>query len=219
MKIRFSDESWQSFWVVNLLIVQGGTVNDKKKCSFCKTKQVIEITTPIYKFCSFECASSMASAVQIKQNKKKAQAFNRETRRLKESIKPKTKWLAELQAQVNKYVRLRDINDGCISCDKASDWVGQWHCGHYFSRGHSSSLRFNLWNMHKQCSVCNNHLSGNIGEYTPKLIDKIGMTRYKHLESHKSDIASYDIEWVKRAIKVAKKAVKRLEKTNVSRET
>ena len=186
-------------------------MGDIKKCSYCKVKKEIEITTPIYKFCSFECASSMANAVQNKQNKKKAQAFNRETRRLKETIKPKSKWLAELQALVNKYVRLRDINDGCISCDKPSDWQGQWHCGHYFSRGHSSSLRFNLWNMHKQCSACNNHLSGNIGEYTPKLISKIGMTRYNHLESHKSDITSYDIEWIKRAIKVAKKAVKRLD--------
>jgi len=187
-------------------------MGDIKKCSYCKVKKEIEINTPIYRFCSFECASSMASAVQIKQNKKKAKAFNRETRRLKESIKPKTKWLNELQTQVNKYVRLRDINDGCISCDKTSDWAGQWHCGHYFSRGHSSSLRFNLWNMHKQCSVCNNHLSGNVGEYTPKLISKIGIERFNYLEAHKSDIKSYDIEWIKRAIKVARRAVKRLEK-------
>jgi len=182
-----------------------------KKCSYCKLKKEVAFDTGIYKFCSNDCRFNMSKVILNKQNKKKVKVFNRETRRLKETIKPKSKWLAELQAQVNKYVRLRDINDGCISCDKTSDWVGQWHCGHYFSRGHSSSLRFNLWNMHKQCSVCNNHLSGNIGEYTPKLIGKIGIDRYNYLESHKSDIKSYDIEWIKRAIKVAKKAVKRLD--------
>jgi len=189
-------------------------MGDIKKCSYCKVKKEVVFDTGIYKFCSNDCRFNMGLIILNKQNKKKVKDFNRETRRLKETIKPKTKWLNELQAQVNKYVRLRDVNDGCISCDKSSNWQGQWHCGHYYSRGHSSSLRFNLWNMHKQRSACNNHLSGNIGEYTPKLISKIGIERYNYLEAHKSDIKSYDIEWIKRAIKVAKKAVKRIEKTN-----
>ena len=83
----------------------------------------------------------------------------------KASLKPKSKWLSELQAVFNKYIRLRDHLDGCISCDKGSLWHGQWHASHYYSRGHSSSLRFNLWNVHKSCSVCNSHLSGNIGNH------------------------------------------------------
>jgi len=182
-----------------------------KRCSYCKVKKEIEINTPIYRFCSFDCASGMTKDIQIKQNKK-AKAFNRETRRLKETIKSKTKWLDELQVLVNRYVRLRDANDGCISCDKPYNWQGQYHAGHFFSRGHSSSLRFNLWNIHRQCSVCNNHLSGNIGEYMPRLIKKIGVDRFGYLEAHKSDIKSYDIEWIKRAIIASRKAIKRLEK-------
>ena len=83
--------------------------------------------------------------------------------------------------------------------------MARWH---YFSRGHSSSLRFNLNNIHKQCSVCNNHLSGNIGEYTPRLIDKIGNDKLNYLIIRKSDVASYDIEWIKRAIKIFKRKVK-----------
>jgi len=71
-------------------------------------------------------------------------------------------------------------------------------------------LRFNLWNMHKQCSVCNNHLSGNIGEYTKGIMYKIGVDRFDYLETHKSDVKSYDIEWIKRAIKIAKRKVKQL---------
>jgi hypothetical protein len=131
---------------------------------------------------------------------------------LKRKVKTKTKWLAEFQALFNKYVRLRDSHLGCISCDKTKDWQGQWHASHYYSRGHSSSLRFNLWNVHKSCSVCNSHLSGNIGEYTPAIIEKIGRGRFDYLLSHKSDITSFDIDWLERAIKITRKAIKRKEK-------
>tara|TARA_B100000809_G_C15104432_1_gene518162 strand:+ start:1522 stop:2097 length:576 start_codon:yes stop_codon:yes gene_type:complete len=186
------------------------------KCSYCKSKNPIVINTPIYSFCSYECASSLAKDKQIKTSNKKikeaadkVKSFNKETRRLKATIKPKSKWLSELQAVFNQYIRLRDVNDGCISCDKGADWQGQFHAGHYYSRGHSSSLRFNLWNCHKQCSVCNNHLSGNIGNYTPKLIDKIGQDRFNELLVHKSDARSYDVEWIKRAIKACKLKIKR----------
>jgi len=131
---------------------------------------------------------------------------------MKERIKTKAQWLSELQSLVNRYVRLRDHADGCISCDKTNAWGGQWHASHYYSRGHSSALRFNLWNIHKSCSVCNSHLSGNIGNYTPRLINKIGKDRANWLELHKSDKSEFDVDWIKRAIRVARKAIKRIEK-------
>lgn len=167
-------------------------------------------------FISFDHAVAYASkkgkqAVK-RQVAKKEKANRAKAKVRKEAVKPKSKWLSELQTVFNRYVRLRDINNGCISCDKGAGWQGQWHAGHYFSRGHSSSLRFNLHNVHKQCSVCNNHLSGNIGEYTPRLIEKVGEAKFDKLVMHKSDVASYDVDWIKRAIKITKKAVKRLEK-------
>ena len=39
-------------------------------------------------------------------------------------------------------------------------------------RGAMPSLRFNTHNVHKQCSACNNHLSGNMIEYRINLIAK-----------------------------------------------
>jgi|TARA_R110000851_G_scaffold272661_2_gene425402 hypothetical protein len=127
----------------------------------------------------------------------------------KQSVKTKAKWLEELQTVFNQYVRLRDINEGCISCDKPSNWNGQWHASHYYSRGHSSSLRFNLLNVHKSCSVCNSHLSGNIGEYKPRIIEKIGIDNFNHITSIKSDVKAFDIEWIKKAIKITRKAIKK----------
>ncbi len=85
------------------------------------------------------------------------------------------------QQAFNAFIRKRDINEGCISCDKTESWKGQWHAGHFKTIGARSDLRFNEDNCHKQCSPCNNHLSGNIAEYTPRLIKKIGMVRFNTL--------------------------------------
>jgi len=167
-------------------------------------------------FCNIECMSlhGLEKGRKALERKRKADELGIKKRisDLRKKVKTKSEWLSELQVVFNKYIRLRDSNLGCISCDKASSWSGQWHASHYYSRGHSSFLRFNLWNVHKSCSVCNTHLSGNIGEYTPAIIKKIGQDRFDYLLSHKADIASFDIEWIERAIKITKKAIKRKEK-------
>jgi hypothetical protein len=62
-------------------------------------------------------------------------------------------------------------------------------------------------------------LSGNIGEYTPRLIEKIGQDNYDWLDAHKSNVKSYDIEWIKRAIKICRKAVKREESKLIQQNT
>lgn len=198
--------------------------NSKLKCTNCGGRFPAGDMqkTPAGNFHTFDCLMEYANKGKAKAQKKLAAKAKADTRvkekaarakhkAAKERVKSKSKWLSELQSLVNKYVRLRDAKEGCISCDKPATWSGQWHASHYYSRGHSSSLRFNLWNIHKSCSVCNSHLSGNIGEYTPRLIEKIGQGKYDQLERHKSDIANYDIEWIKRAIKVARKGIKRIE--------
>ena len=164
------------------------------------------IKVPLGYFCNWGHAIKHG---QVKAAEKSQKAARVKHKVAKESVKTKAKWLAELQALVNQYVRLRDQSYNCISCDKGPFWDGQWHAGHYYSRGHSAALRFNLNNIHKQCSVCNNHLSGNIGEYTPKLQAKIGIDKFDELLESKSDVRSYDIEWIKRAKIIAKKAIKR----------
>lgn len=190
-------------------------MNSKKRCKFCKEYILADtgFKAPIGFFCSYDHATKFGQEKQLKQRKKtvndKVKADKKDLRERKLAIKPKSKWLSELQAVFNQYVRLRDAADGCISCSKLSGWHGKFDAGHYYSRGHSSSLRFNLWNVHKQCNPCNVHLSANIIEYTPRLIEKIGQSRFDYLLQHKSDLASYDVDWIKRAIKICRKAVKR----------
>jgi hypothetical protein len=189
--------------------------NAKKACRYCKEYKQAHtmVKVPLGVFCNWGCAIAHGKALA---EKKKVKAVKVKHKADKERVKTKAKWMSDLQKIVNEYVRLRDKHESCASCDKGPEWGGQWQAGHYYSRGHSSSLRFNLNNIHKQCSVCNNHLSGNIGQYMPKLINNIGQHRFDYLTAHKSDIRSYDVEWIKRAIKIARKGVKRIKSRNAA---
>jgi hypothetical protein len=91
-------------------------------------------------------------------------------------------WKKKAQKAFNEFIRLRDAHLPCVSCDKPYDWHGQWHAGHYKTTGARPDLRFNEDNCHKQCSVCNNHLSGNLANYRLELENRIGMDRLLALE-------------------------------------
>jgi hypothetical protein len=145
----------------------------KKKCKWCKdtfqpSRQFQEVCQP------FPCGIELAKG----KGRKKDAADLRER---KSQLKPNTHWLKATQTVVNAYVVLRDKAEPCISC-RAWD-VEEFHAGHYRSRGAASHLRFNLDNLHKQCSQCNTHLSGNQVEYRRHLVAKIGKERVLALEN------------------------------------
>jgi hypothetical protein len=117
--------------------------------------------------------------------------------------------MALAQQVVNQYVRLRDGKEGCISCNRGAEWGGQWHASHFRSVGAASAIRFNLWNIHKSCSICNNWKSGNLSEYEPRLRAKIGDQKVDYLRTQNQTV-TYSIEYLQRVIKVAKKGIKRL---------
>lgn len=90
---------------------------------------------------------------------------------------------AKAQKAFNEFIRVRDAGLGCISCDKPSDWFGQWAAGHYKTVGSRPDLRFNEDNVHKQCNRdCNSGKSGNIAMYRVALLAKIGFQRVNMLE-------------------------------------
>lgn len=157
-------------------------------------------------WCSPECGLILAREKQAKEAKVKAKAERADIRARKEKLKTRADYAKEAQSAINRYVRLRDANLGCISCDKPASWTGQWHCSHFRSVGAAPHLRFNLWNMNKSCSACNNFLSGNIGAYRPALIEKIGQAKVDWLECNQ-DLVRHDIPYLKRIKAVfAKKA-------------
>lgn len=89
------------------------------------------------------------------------------------------------QIAFNAYIRKRDENLNCISCDHNfnSDKPRQRHAGHYRPQGGHSLLRYDERNCHVQCSICNNYKSGNLADYRLALIEKIGLEVVEELES------------------------------------
>jgi hypothetical protein len=161
--------------------------------------------------CSTACSIAVVDAKKAKKKAALERDDRRETRAKLEAIKPRAKWFAEAQAVVNRYVRLRDAGLGCVSCDLRATWFGQWHASHFRSVGAASAVRFNLWNIHKACSPCNAHKGGNLIEYRPRLIAKIGAEKVDWLMTQ-NQRADYSIEYLKRLKAVFNKKAKRLER-------
>ncbi len=152
----------------------------EKKCKQCKNKFTPKFTLQLV--CSLQCA--LAYTKEQKQKKEKS-----DWRKRKKTLKEKTRTISdergELQKIFNEWVRERDRGLPCISCD-TTDPNLQYHCGHFFSTGAFPAVRFHEDNGHRQCSVCNNHKHGNLLEYRPRLLVRIGEERFNHLDSIKN---------------------------------
>lgn len=132
-------------------------------CKHCRGKY--EKRSPMQRACSADCAYELVKIDNAKKAKAKEIQERVKIKQRKKAIKSLSELAKEAEHFVNKYVRLRDYYKGCCSCDRPAEWNGQWHASHLKSVGANSSLRFHLWNIRKACSICNNHLSGNIAEY------------------------------------------------------
>ena len=111
------------------------------------------------------------------------------------------------QTAFNAYIRKRDEKEACISCGRHHQ--GQYHAGHYRSVGSSPENRYNELNVHKQCSACNNHLSGNLIPYRVNLIDKIGLDAVEFIENS-SKAKKYTVEELKEIEQEYKRKLKEL---------
>jgi hypothetical protein len=127
-----------------------------------------------HKTCGPDCALELAQRERISKQRK-------ESREKREKLKTRSEHLREAQSVFNAYIRERDSDLPCISCGRYHD--GQYHAGHYRSVGAAPHLRFSEINVHKQCSACNNHKSGNVLEYRIGLIARIGQERVAEIES------------------------------------
>lgn len=172
-----------------------------KKCRVCKSEFTPWSSTQIV--CGYECAKAWADGQALKQEKKFKQQERKELRERREKSRPLSWHKAEAQRWVNKFARLRDEHLPCISCQRVH--TGQYHAGHYRSVGSCPELRYEELNIHKQCSACNNHLSGNIIDYRINLIRKIGIEKVEWLEG-KHEPKHYTIDDLK-AIKAKYKAL------------
>ena len=132
--------------------------------------------------CSPACALATKDKHQAPARKAIADRQRKEIKVRREKLKSRAEHLKECQAIFNQYIRLRDADKPCVSCGRPATWDGQWHASHYRSVGSTPALRFNPLNVHRACSICNSHLSGNIMGYRPELVRRIGEEAVQILE-------------------------------------
>lgn len=186
-----------------------------KRCKVCHNEFIPSLTTQ--KVCDWQCAIKLSQEQEAKKQRKQHTKAKRELKDNDRSFQIK-----KTQKIFNKYIRLRDFSEVCISCGRGdldieySGVGGKWDCGHYKTRGAFPELRFEPINAHKQCKRCNGG-SGNYSrkdrtvmeEYGIGLLAKIGQEKFDWLNGP-HDAKKYTIEELKEIQELYKRKIKEL---------
>jgi hypothetical protein len=140
---------------------------------------------------------ALKNLAKIKKDKVKKQ---------KEDLLTVSDYLKLAQQVFNKWVRLRDKDQPCISCGKHLG--AKYDAGHFWSAGGHSSVRFDPNNVHAQCVSCNQHKHGNLIAYQEGLIKKIGFEKYHQMTKLAHSTRRYTKEELKELIATYKKKIK-----------
>ena len=163
------------------------------RCRICKDKFEA-------KFFNQKTCFNASCVIEFK-NITKQKEWKERKKVLKDGLKRKQDYEKDLEVVFNKFIRLRDKDEPCISCD-APAGTYKLTAGHFYPAGSYKNLRFNEDNVNSQCWWnCNKNKSGNLLEYRPRLIKKIGIERVEELERLKNIPAHYTIPELKEMIK------------------
>jgi hypothetical protein len=170
------------------------------RCKNCREKfEPIKFNA---KYClKDECIKAFVEEVKTNQ-------WKTTKKRMKEDLKTLQDWLKEAQTIFNKYIRLRDMGLVCISCQQPPK---KKNCGHYFSSGGHSNVRFDEDNCHLQCEHCNTYLSGNLLNYQIGIQKRIGAQKLLELQERAHLTKKWTIDELKEIIKTYKTKVRSLQ--------
>lgn len=172
-----------------------------KRCQICR--EPFTPARPGAKACGAKCAEAFAVAARAKAERKADKVR-------KDALQPRSYFAEAAQKAFNRYVNLRDREKDCVSCGKPAARGGVRNASHFKSVGSNSALRYNLWNVHTSCYRCNMELSGNLGEYYPRLIERIGSAKVEFLQNAKRE-RRYEVEYLTRLKTIFSRKARRLE--------
>lgn len=156
-------------------------------CAHCRKK--LEPGEYIHESCKApyaEACGAKAERKAAKAIKTEAKEDRAETKRRKEAMKRVPDLIKEAQECFNKWVRLRDFEQPCISCGAPPPDLSKLHAGrdagHFRSTGSASHLRYHPDNCNAQCVSCNQWGAGKAVDYRIRLLERIGRERVEALE-------------------------------------
>jgi hypothetical protein len=155
-----------------------------KKCKICKVK-----FTPIQFaqiVCGYKCA--IEHSKNLKQQKEQRD-WKQQKAVLKEKLKTLGQYEADAKKSFQKYIRMRDESQSCISCGVQNTEL--WDGGHFKKAEIYSGVIFNENNCHKQCRKCNRFLGGNELNYRDGLIKRYGHDYVNELEMMANETRNY----------------------------
>jgi hypothetical protein len=170
------------------------------RCKNCKEK--FEPKTFLQKYClKSEC-------IKVFVEKTKEQQWKKTKAKAKLDLMTLSDYLKLAQQVFNKFIRLRDKGQVCISCQKKPL---KENAGHFFNANNHYNVRFDERNVHLQCEHCNTYLSANLIEYQRNLIHKIGIESYNELEAEARKTRKFTIDELKEIMAIYKKKIKQIE--------
>ena len=170
-----------------------------KTCKVCRERFVPTVST-------LQATCTKVSCVLQHSKRVKAKQASAEIKRLREKAKTLSDYRRELQQVFNKFIRERDKDKPCISCNRKLG--AKFDAGHYLSIGSYPNLRFDEDNVHGQCVECNQHKHGNLIEYGERLLDRIGEEAFDELYLRRHQPLRLSIDEMKDMIKVYKQKIK-----------
>lgn len=173
----------------------------QKKCKCCGVLFTPFKTTQ--KVCSTKCAIQYSNEQMRKQAKKVARA---ERKKYYEDNMTLSDWKKKVQTVFNKYIRLRDINKGCVSCGTPLQ-NRKFDAGHYYATTYEG-IRFHEDNVHGQCVPCNRNKHGNIHEYRKRITNRISEEELKWLDDNRYKKLKLSKSELEELYKIYKKKVK-----------
>ena len=171
-----------------------------RKCKYCKS-----LFDPIT-FLQKNCFDPNCVTEWIQETKQKA--WQKKKAKLKADLMTIQDYIKLTQQVFNKFIRLRDQGQNCISCNKKPL---KENAGHFYNANNHWNVRFNEHNVNLQCEYCNTYLHGNLIEYRENLITKIGFYKFCILKEESSKTRKFSIDELKELIKVYKAKIKNLE--------
>ena len=170
-----------------------------RKCKYCK-----EPFTPIT---TLQKNCFKANCVTDWINETKQKTWTKKKAKLKAELMTVQDYVKIAQQVFNKFIRLRDAGENCISCNKKPL---KENAGHFYNANNHWNVRFNEDNVHLQCEYCNTYLHGNLIEYQKNLVQKIDAERYAFLMWESKKTRKFTIEELKEIINTYKKKIKQI---------
>ena len=153
--------------------------------------------------CSWECSN------EYEETKEQRKILKSKFNKTEQTLTIQT--LVNLaQIVFNKFIRVRDIGENCVSC--LGPYKNNFQAGHLHPSGNCWKTRFNEKNVFGQCPECNESKNGNLEEYRINVLLRISESDLSDLDQLAKQNAKFSREFLNDLIQEYKGKTAELEK-------